>query len=79
MDTYLDIIQQSFSGYYQYLVREIMNPHWGNYFYWLLLISLIFWSLEIVFPWRKNQKNIRKDFKALFQKRPSMNVHLVRV
>ena len=62
MDTYLDIIQQSFSGYYQYLVREIMNPHWGNYFYWLLLISLIFWSLEIFIPWRKNQKNIRKDF-----------------
>ena len=25
------------------------------------------------------KKNIRKDFKALFQKRPSMNVHLIRV
>jgi hypothetical protein len=25
------------------------------------------------------KKNIRKDFKAVFQKRPSMNVHLIRV
>ena len=61
MDTYLDIFQQSFSGYYQYLVREVMNPHWGNYFYWLIGISLVFWSLEVLIPWRKNQKNIRKD------------------
>ena len=62
MDTYLNIIRDSFSGYSQYLVSEILNPHWGNYFYWLISISLVFWSLEILIPWRKNQNKIRKDF-----------------
>jgi len=62
MEPYLDIIKHSFSGYYHYLVTEITNPHWGNYFYWLLAISFIFWGLEVLIPWRKNQHNIRKDF-----------------
>ena len=62
MDTYLSIIKDSFSGYSQYLAREILNPHWGNYFYWLISISLVFWFLEVVIPWRKNQNKIRKDF-----------------
>ena len=62
MDTYLNIIKDSFSGYSHYLVSEILNPHWGNYFYWLISISLVFWSLEILIPWRKNQDKIRKDF-----------------
>ena len=62
MEPYLDIIKHSFSGYYQYLVTEITNPHWGNYFYWLIAISFIFWGLEVLIPWRKNQHYIRKDF-----------------
>jgi sterol desaturase/sphingolipid hydroxylase (fatty acid hydroxylase superfamily) len=33
-----------------------------NYFWGLVLISLVVWGLEIVFPWRKNQSIIRKDF-----------------
>jgi hypothetical protein len=44
------------------LVTEITNPHWGNYFYWLIAISFIFWGLEVLIPWRKNQHYIRKDF-----------------
>ena len=62
MDKYSQIVQDSFTGYYNYLVNEILYPHWGNYFYWLIGISLFFWSLEIIIPWRKNQKTIRKDF-----------------
>lgn len=62
MNKYTQIIQDSFSGYYNYLVSEILNPHWGNYFYWLIGISLFFWGLEIIIPWRKNQQKIRKDF-----------------
>lgn len=62
MNKYIEIVQNSFSGYYNYLVNEILNPNWGNYFYWLLGISLFFWGLEIIIPWRKNQKKIRKDF-----------------
>jgi len=39
-----------------------MELNWENYFYGLILISLLVWGLEIVFPWRKNQPIIRKDF-----------------
>lgn len=49
-------------GYYNYLVSEIVNPGWTNYFYWLLALSLLVWSLEIVLPWRKHQKIFRKGF-----------------
>tara|TARA_R110001632_G_scaffold179993_5_gene300018 strand:- start:18395 stop:19261 length:867 start_codon:yes stop_codon:yes gene_type:complete len=62
LNKYIDIIQDSFTGYYNYLVSEILNPNWGNYFYWLIGISVFFWCLEILIPWRKNQGKIRKDF-----------------
>ena len=62
MSKYLDVIKNSFSGYYNYLINEISCLHWNNYFYWLIAISLFFWLLEISFPWRENQKIIRKDF-----------------
>lgn len=58
----IEIIKNAYSGYYNYLINEISNPTWTNYFYWLLLLSLFFWLLEIAFPWRKSQKKIRKDF-----------------
>ena len=62
MDKYLKIIQDSFTGYFNYLVQEITNPSWTNYFYWLIAISLFVWILEIVLPWRKNQQIFRKGF-----------------
>lgn len=37
-------------------------PWYTNYFWGLILISLVVWGLEIVFPWRKNQSIFRKDF-----------------
>ncbi len=37
-------------------------PWYQNYFYGLIVISLIVWGLELLFPWRRNQKAIRKDF-----------------
>ncbi|MDN6279835.1 MAG: sterol desaturase family protein [Psychroflexus sp.] len=61
-ERYLKIISDSFSGYYNYLVSEIMNPSWGNYLYWLLALSLLVLALEIFLPWRRGQKVIRKGF-----------------
>lgn len=58
----LKIITDSYSGYFHYLIQEITHPHWRNYFYWLIGISLFSWGIELLFPWRKNQKAIRKDF-----------------
>jgi sterol desaturase/sphingolipid hydroxylase (fatty acid hydroxylase superfamily) len=33
-----------------------------NYFYGLIIVSLLVWGLEMMFPWRKGQSLIRKDF-----------------
>lgn len=62
MDRYLKIIADSFTGYWNYLLNEITTPGINNYFYWLLGLSLAVWLLEIIFPWRKGQSIIRKDF-----------------
>jgi len=62
VEKYLKIIQDSFSGYFNYLIDEITNPGWTNYFYWLLGLSLLVFALEILIPWRKKQPVIRKGF-----------------
>ncbi|MCB0698409.1 MAG: sterol desaturase family protein [Chitinophagales bacterium] len=62
MNKYWDIIVNSFTGYWNYLVQEVTTPSWTNYFYWLVGLSLLVWVLEISFPWRKKQSFIRKDF-----------------
>ncbi len=62
MNNYIDIFLNGFKGYWNYFSHAILNPSWNNYFYWLIAISLIVWMLEILFPWRKDQKIIRADF-----------------
>ena len=37
-------------------------PWYTNYFWGLIIISLVVWMLEILFPWRKEQSIFRKDF-----------------
>ncbi|PCJ48684.1 MAG: sterol desaturase [Gammaproteobacteria bacterium] len=37
-------------------------PWYQNFFWGLILISLLVWLAEILFPWRKNQSIIRNDF-----------------
>lgn len=59
---YFKLFSESFSTYAGYLWGEITHPHWGNYFYWLIFVSLLFWVLEIAMPWRRDQKVFRKDF-----------------
>ena len=63
MEKYLETIKSSYAGYWNYIQKSVlMELNWENYFYGLILISLIVWGLEIFFPWRKNQPIIRKDF-----------------
>ena len=62
MEKYIEIFKTSYHGYFNYLWKEITHFHWENYFYGLILVSLIVWALELLFPWRKNQKVFRKDF-----------------
>lgn len=62
MQKYFKIISDSYGGYFNYLKDEILYWNWDNYFYGLIIISLVVWLLELIFPWRKNQKIFRKDF-----------------
>ena len=62
MNDFKNLIESSYSGYFNYLIQEILHPSWSNYFYGLLIISLAVFLLELFFPWRKNQAVLRKDF-----------------
>lgn len=62
MNKYVDGILNAYGGYFNYLLNEIIHPTWMSYFYWLLLVSLFFFVLEWLRPWRKNQPLFRKDF-----------------
>ncbi len=62
MNKYIDLFKDSYQGYFNYLLSEITSFHWDNYFYGLIIVSLVVWGLEILFPWRKDQKIFRKDF-----------------
>ncbi|WP_452601748.1 sterol desaturase family protein [Pontimicrobium sp. MEBiC06410] len=63
MDKYVDIVTSSYTNYWNYLKNEIITiNHWDNYFYGLIIISILVWGLEIIFPWRKKQSIFRKDF-----------------
>ena len=61
----MEILKTFLSGYANYagyLWHEITHPGWQNYFYWLLLVSAFFFSVEWLTPWRKDQPRFRKDF-----------------
>jgi len=62
LQKYVDILINGYTGYAAYLWNEITNPNWHNYFYWLIAVSLFFFVLEVVIPWRKKQAVFRQDF-----------------
>ncbi len=62
MGKYIQAFVNGYAGYFNYLWDELLHPSWHNYFYWLVGLSLAVWSLELLFPWRKAQRAIRKDF-----------------
>ena len=61
---YLDLFFSAFLGTLDWTWRSICFdvPWTRNYFWGLIVISLIVWGLEMLFPWRKQQALIRKDF-----------------
>lgn len=62
MEKYLQEFINGYQGYANYLWNEITHPHLKNYFYWLIGVSLFFFALELIKPWRKDQPKFRKDF-----------------
>ncbi len=64
MDNYLEAFISAFNGAVRWTWKSILFevPWYTNYFWGLIAISLLVWSLEIIFPWRKEQAIFRKDF-----------------
>lgn len=64
MSRYLDAFINAFNGSLDWTWKSILFevPWYQNYFWGLILISLLVWGLEIAFPWRKEQSIFRKDF-----------------
>ena len=64
MKEYADAFLNALTGTLDWTWRSILFevPWYTNFFWGLVVISLLIWILEIVFPWRKNQSIFRKDF-----------------
>jgi sterol desaturase/sphingolipid hydroxylase (fatty acid hydroxylase superfamily) len=63
MNSILETILKSYSGYWNYLKNQMLfQSNWENFFYGLIIISVVVFLLELAFPWRKNQPVFRKDF-----------------
>ncbi len=60
LDLILHTIYNTGNWFLKSLLFQV--PWYLNYFWGLILISLLVWSLEIFFPWRKQQGVFRKDF-----------------
>ena len=64
MEKYLEAFWNAIVGTADWTWKSIIFevPWYNNFFWGLTAISLVVWLLEIAFPWRKEQKTIRKDF-----------------
>lgn len=64
MNDYLQAFVSAFESNINWTWNSIVLevPWYTNYFWGLILISLVIWGLEITFPWRRNQGVFRKDF-----------------
>ena len=60
----IDIMINTAMGTSQWIWRNItFEVPWSqNYFWGLTFISFAVWGVELVFPWRKEQKALRHDF-----------------
>ncbi len=64
MEAYIEAFTSGFWGTVNWTWKSILFevPWYTNYFWGLILISLLIWGLELIFPWRKDQSVFRKDF-----------------
>lgn len=56
---------KAYENFPKYVWAEMtfkVSSWYKNYFWLLVVLSLVVWLLEIVFPWRKDQPILRKDF-----------------
>ncbi len=60
LSVFVDAVMGTLNWTWQSIIFQV--PWYTNYFWGLIVISFAVWGLELAFPWRKNQKAIRKDF-----------------
>ena len=56
------VFRDAWTGYANYFAGELARPGAHNYLSWLLLVSGAVYLLELLFPWRRDQPRIRRDF-----------------
>ena len=64
MVEYFEAFLNAILGTLQWTWKSIIFqvPWYKNFFWGLIIISLVVWLLEILFPWRREQSIFRKDF-----------------
>ena len=50
-----------FTAGWQSLLQQVTHPGWGNFFWLLITGSIIVFALELIFPWRRQQKVNRPE------------------
>ena len=60
MEKYVTAFINEFTSTLNWTLDSILfKVPWNNNYFWgLIVISLVVWFLEIIFPWRKNQSRI---------------------
>ena len=61
---YLKLLTESFFGVLDWTFKQIFFEvaYYENYFWGLIIISILVWTLELIFPWRKKQKKNQSRF-----------------
>jgi len=65
MEKYINAFIKAFNGSLNWTWKSVLfevQPWYTNFFWGLIFISLVVWTLELLFPWRKKQAAFRKDF-----------------
>lgn len=60
--SFFESFRQGTKDFANYVWTDVTTLSWTSSFYYIILISLVFWLWEIASPWRKKQDTIRKDF-----------------
>ena len=58
----METFWNAYKAYASYLWSDISHPHWKSFFWWTLGLSIFFFALEAIKPWREKQPLFRKDF-----------------
>ncbi len=59
---YLHFFIGKLSGFWSWFFSELTRPAINNYYYWFIGVSIFFFILENIKPWREKQARFRKDF-----------------